>query len=195
MFNLSESATAPLYSTRAALIHISFLWIWERSPGLWCGVWCRRPELHSGHHTHAPLKSTTKALKMSLAPALGGGILFFLLFTCLSLACDYRYLGRSNRAGCQIRCQSEVSRTPRCDSKHRQRLFSPPPPPWQTLAQWPIRTPLARPPPTSDRERRQRRALCAPSWSGYSLMNLCLSSKCWKPLILESTLSEVVTRW
>lgn len=157
MFNLSESATA----SRAALIHISFLWIWERSPRLWCGVWCRRPELLSGHRTRAPLKSTTKALKMSLAAALGDGILFFIL-TYLSFACDHRYLGRSNRAGCQIQCQSEVSRTPRCDSKHHQWLFSPPP--WQTLAQWPIRTPLPRPPPTSDCERRQRRALCGPCW-------------------------------
>lgn len=62
---------------------------------------------------------------------------FFLLLACSSFACDHRYL-------CQIQCQSEVSRTPRCDSKHHRWLFSPPPW-WQTLAQWPIRT--GTPPP------------------------------------------------
>lgn len=70
---------------------------------------------------------------------------FFLLLACSSFACDHRYLCRSNRAGCQIQCQSEVSRTPRCDSKHHRRLFSPPPW-WQTLAQWPIRTAPPSPP-------------------------------------------------
>lgn len=92
-------------------------------------------------------------------------IFFFLLLACSSFACDHRYLCRSNRAGCQIQCQSEVSRTPHCDSKHHRRLFSPPPW-WQTLAQWPIRT-APPPPPATDRERRQIRPLCAACRSGY----------------------------